>query len=86
MTPELSTQLSQIQQQLGELLKRQPPERPLTAEGAAQLLSISTSTVYQNLDHLPHYMRHGRLYFFESELLDYLKTTPGARKPRKTKA
>lgn len=46
---------------------------PINPEAAAEYLNLSRSAVYQNLDKIPHYKRHGRLYFFKSELRRYLE-------------
>ncbi|MFD2937253.1 helix-turn-helix domain-containing protein [Spirosoma flavum] len=47
-------------------------EAPLTIKQAAEFLNVSRQTIYQNIAKIPHRKRHGRLYFFKSELLDYL--------------
>lgn len=47
-------------------------EAPLTLEQAANFLNISKQTVYQNIARIPHKKRHGRLYFFQTELSEYL--------------
>lgn len=48
-------------------------EKPLNLKEAAKLLGCAEQTVYQNIKKLPHKKRFGKLFFFESELLDYLK-------------
>jgi predicted DNA-binding transcriptional regulator AlpA len=40
---------------------------------AASVLGIAKQTIYQRIKDLPHKRRFGRLYFFRSELLDYLR-------------
>ncbi|GAB4044912.1 helix-turn-helix domain-containing protein [Spirosoma jeollabukense] len=50
-------------------------ETPLTVQQTADFLSISQQTVYQNIAKIPHRKRHGRLYFFKSELAAYLNQT-----------
>jgi hypothetical protein len=45
---------------------------PIDPKSAADYLNLSTSAVYKNLDKIPHRKRHGKLYFFKSELRSYL--------------
>jgi excisionase family DNA binding protein len=49
-------------------------EKPLNVGQAAEYLGISEQTVYQNIKKIPHKKRFGRLYFFRSELLQYLES------------
>ncbi|MBI0401362.1 helix-turn-helix domain-containing protein [Cyclobacterium marinum] len=55
------------------------PERLLTIQEAAELLSLTVPTLYSKVSkgELPVMKRSNRLYFFRTELLDYLK---GGRK------
>ena len=48
-------------------------ETPITLKQAADFLGIAPQTVYQQIKKIPHNKRFGKLYFFESELLEYLK-------------
>ncbi|GAA4399826.1 excisionase family DNA-binding protein [Nibrella viscosa] len=52
-------------------------ERPLSVKEAAEFLGIAPQTVYQNIDKIPHRKRFGRLFFFKSELLEYLNAGEG---------
>jgi hypothetical protein len=47
---------------------------PIGAQAAADYLNLKKAVVYQNLDKIPHRKRHGKLYFFKSELRHYLET------------
>lgn len=47
-------------------------ETPLNVKEAAEFLNVSRQTVYQNIAKIPHRKRHGRLYFYKAELIDYL--------------
>ena len=47
-------------------------ETPLSIQQAAEFLNVSRQTIYQNIAKIPHRKRHGRLYFFRTELADYL--------------
>ena len=77
---------SLIRTEFREVLKDQQPSeqqsdpderKPLNVEEAAKILGVSKQTVYQNIDKLPKRKRFGRLYFFKSELLDYLNAGEG---------
>ena len=59
------------------LSKEPDEETPLTVAQAADFLGIATQTVYQRIKDLPHTKRFGRLYFFRSQLLDYLNAGEG---------
>lgn len=48
-------------------------EKPRNLKGAAEFLGCAEQTIYQNIKSIPHHKRFGKLYFFESELLEYLK-------------
>jgi excisionase family DNA binding protein len=54
-----------------------PLEEDLTdASGASKLLNYKKGTIY-NLVHknvIPHHKKEGKLYFFKSELIEYIKT------------
>lgn len=47
-------------------------ERPLNVAEAADFLGIAPQTVYQRIKTVPHKKRFGRLYFFRSQLTEYL--------------
>lgn len=47
-------------------------ETPLDIQQAASFLNVSKQTVYQNKAKIPHRKRHGRLYFYKTELAAYL--------------
>jgi predicted DNA-binding transcriptional regulator AlpA len=51
-----------------------PSRKPLNLKEAADFLGLAEQTLYQRVKKVPHTKRFGRLYFFEDELLDYLKT------------
>ncbi len=40
---------------------------------AALYLNITEKSLYKNVKVIPHHKKHGQLYFFESELIEYLK-------------
>ncbi|MCK8493558.1 helix-turn-helix domain-containing protein [Spirosoma sp. RP8] len=74
----LQKQLNQLQHMVGQLLAKpdvaQPStELPIAFDAACRILMMSESAAYQNMSKIPHYKRHGKLYFFESELLDYIR-------------
>ncbi|GAB4020225.1 hypothetical protein GCM10028808_60650 [Spirosoma migulaei] len=85
---ELQAQLNRIEGLMNMILLRndaapirandkQPPnELPVDIKRTAQILSISTSAIYKNIDLIPSHKHHGRLYFFETELLAYIKEKP----------
>ena len=52
-------------------------ETPLNVEQAAEFLGVSKQTIYQNIARLPKKKRFGRLYFFRSELAEYLNAGKG---------
>lgn len=54
-------------------------EEPLNVEQAANFLDLEPSTIYAKVQagEIPHSRKGKRLYFFRSELLEYLK---GGRK------
>ncbi|GAB3881453.1 helix-turn-helix domain-containing protein [Spirosoma agri] len=75
----LSTQLSHLQglvQTLSKNVQAQKPvpesDDPITVKQAAEYLHLSQSALYQNIDRIPHRKRHGKLYFFKSQLRAYL--------------
>lgn len=83
----INLQLRQLQATFDLLAQRlnvvsNAPERPITMEEAAKILMMAPQTIYHNIDKIPHHKRNGRLYFFESELIDYIRT--GSEKPAKT--
>lgn len=75
----INQQLRQLQATI-DLLAQRPnvatnaPERPITIQEASAVLLMATKTIYMNIDTIPHHKRHGKLYFFESELIDYIRT------------
>ena len=50
-------------------------DEPLTIEQAAVILHLSKATVYTKVsrNEIPYNKQGGRLYFFQSELIEYLK-------------
>ncbi|MBO0947351.1 helix-turn-helix domain-containing protein [Fibrella forsythiae] len=48
-------------------------EKPMTTKQAAEFLGISASAVRHN-DDIPRYKRGGILFFYKSELNQYIKT------------
>ncbi len=76
--PTAVFQLSEEVRELRRLLTDRPAatttadEPALSVNQAAEVLGISRQTVYQNISKIPHTKRHGRLYFFRSQLLTYL--------------
>ena len=60
-----------------EKVNQQPEEdKPLTIEEAASYLHIQTSTLYSKVNkrEIISYKQGGRLYFFKSDLIEYLKS------------
>lgn len=57
----------------GETLTVQEEEKPISIDDAADFLGVRRQTVYQRIDKIPHRKRFGKLYFFKSELLEYLE-------------
>ena len=57
--------------------KEQDEGTPLNVEQAAEFLGVSKQTIYQNIARLPKRKRFGRLYFFRSELAEYLNAGKG---------
>ncbi|RIV19417.1 DNA-binding protein [Fibrisoma montanum] len=52
-------------------------ETPVTTDEAARQFGIAKQTLYQNAKKIKHIKRFGRLYFYPSDLRDYLDA--GAR-------
>lgn len=81
---KLGQEISEVKQLLIE--KSKPPienhNRFLTIQEAALFLSLSVATLYTKVsrNQLPFMKRGKRLYFSESELIEYLKS--GRRKPK----
>lgn len=50
-------------------------EKPINADAAADFLDLAKPTLYSKVSRreIPFHKRNGRLYFFKSELLEYLK-------------
>lgn len=48
-------------------------KRYLTAKEAADFLGIKLQTLYQNVKKLPAIHRHGKLFFVESDLIEYME-------------
>ena len=57
----------------GETLTVQEEEKPIGINEAADFLGVRRQTVYQSISKLKHRKRFGKLYFFKSELLEYLR-------------
>jgi predicted DNA-binding transcriptional regulator AlpA len=47
-------------------------EQFIDTKEAAKVLGIAEQTIYINIKRIPHHKKHGRLYFLESELLQYI--------------
>lgn len=80
--PKAIFQLSERLKSIEELLTsktisqpQQPTDTLLTVKQAAKYLSLSVPTIYTKVskNELPFMKRGKRVYFTESELLDYLK-------------
>lgn len=74
---DVLTTRQMVQTLLERLNQQSPPtlpdnEAPLGVQQAASFLNVSRQTVYQNIAKIPHRKRHGRLYFFKTELAAYL--------------
>ena len=83
--PAAIYQLSQDVSELKRLLIEQPTvnnfnheEKPLNVGQAAEYLGIAKQTLYQNIARIPSRKRFGRLFFFRSELTEYLNEGKGA--------
>ena len=81
----IDRRLSAIEQVLQELRQQRDnhitpatdENNPLNVEQAAEFLGVSRQTIYQNIARLPKRKRFGRLYFFRSELAEYLNAGKG---------
>ena len=62
-------------EKIPQLPTREEPEKPLTIPEAAEYLSLSVPTIYTLISkgHLPAKKRSKRVYFFASDLNNYLK-------------
>jgi len=49
---------------------------------AALFMGLAVQTVYQHIHKIPHFKRHGKLYFRRSDLIAYLEE--GVVRPAKT--
>ena len=47
-------------------------ESPVSTEQAAKMFGIARQTLYQNVRKIKHTKRFGRLYFYPSDLQEYL--------------
>jgi hypothetical protein len=72
--------LAQLAQDVAEL-KQTPapatePEKPINVPEAAEHIHNDIQTVYKyvRLKKIPHHKKNGRLYFFKSELNEWLKS------------
>lgn len=75
---ELSEKVDTLSAQLQSLretgtIAHSGEEPALDTDQAATVLGIAKQTLYQRIKDIPHTRRFGRLYFFRSELLAYLK-------------
>ncbi|MBC5992411.1 helix-turn-helix domain-containing protein [Pontibacter cellulosilyticus] len=61
-----------IQEHFGAVVA---PERPISPEKAAELLNMKLPTLYAKVRQglIPHYKPSGGLYFFPSELIEWVK-------------
>lgn len=48
-------------------------DKMLNLEEAAAYLGMVQQTIRRNIRKIPHRKRHGRLFFFKSELVQYVK-------------
>lgn len=74
---QLSEQISELKQLVEELQRKAPlaeEETPVPIADAANFMNCAVQTVYQNIRKIPHTKRFGRLYFYKSELAEYLKS------------
>lgn len=80
---EIEPLLSILQQQPKPATEQAEPEKLLTAEQAAELLSLTVRTIYDlsRQGQLPSCKRGKRLYFSSTELINWVKQTK-----RKTRA
>ena len=53
-------------------------EVPVSTDEAAKLFGIAKQTLYQNARKVKHTKRFGRLYFYPSDLREYLNAGKGA--------
>lgn len=47
-------------------------EKPISTDEAAKLFGIAKQTLYQNVRKIKHTKRFGRLFFYPSDLREYL--------------
>lgn len=73
--------LNQLMGMVGKLIESNETitheqETPITIDRAAEILHLKIATIYLKTrkNEIPHYFTHGKLYFFESELIEYIKT------------
>lgn len=69
---------------LNEILKKlnnQPvynaSEQPISTKEAAKFLMMDTQTLYQKQHLIPTHKKGGKLYYFKSELVNYIKSDDG---------
>ena len=53
----------------------QEPDNPLTIDEVVKLTGYTKPTIYSYCQNnvLPHYKKSGRLFFFKSEIIDWIK-------------
>ncbi len=75
-------ELRELLEEIRTIIKEESPtftslpnsNPPLNIKEAAKILGIAQQTIYQNIERIPHRKKHGRLFFFENELLEYLNS------------
>ena len=78
MVNTLTKEVSDLKRLLTERQEQQPPaeaEQLLTIQQASKYLSLSVPTIYSKVskNELPYMKRSKRLYFSQTELMQYLK-------------
>ncbi|SDD76896.1 helix-turn-helix domain-containing protein [Niabella drilacis] len=84
MTPTLSFDalpsiLADINQKINFILSKEPvdtsqQESPINIQRAAEILGLAKQTIYQKTE-IPRYKKGGKLFFFESELLAWVRSS-----------
>jgi len=70
-------QLSALNDKVDNLIhnpENEPVELPINAIEASKLLGIAKGTLHNNISKYPHHKKRGKLYFFKSELIEYIRT------------
>ena len=77
--PSAVAELQSDLQEIKELLltsERPEPDHPLGVDGASAFIGKSKPTIYREVSKgdIPFHKQSGRLYFFKSELIAWLKS------------